>query len=162
MESQKKVRYLVQSAVIASVYVVLTYAVHLFGLDSGVIQIRISEALAALLFFTPAAVPGMVLGCLLSNFLVGGLLPDIIFGSLATLIGAWAGYALRKYKYAVLIPNVISNTLIIPFVLKYIYAFEGSLFYFMITVGIGEIISCAILGAVLLRVLQKHSKVIFK
>lgn len=162
MKNSKKIRYLVQGALIAAVYVVLTYLIHFFGLDSGVIQVRISEALTALLYFTPAAIPGLFLGCFLSNILVGGVLLDVIFGSLATLIGALAGYMLRKKKYLVLVPSIISNMLIVPFVLKYVYAFEGALWYFMVTVGIGEFISCGILGAILLKSLEKRGKYIFK
>lgn len=161
-KNQKKVRFIVQSALIAAIYVVLTYLIHFFGLDSGVIQVRISEALVALLYFTPAAIPGLTIGCFLSNIFVGGVFLDVIFGTLATFIGVLTGYWLRKYKYAVLLPNVISNTLIVPFVLKYVYNFEGALWYFIITVFIGEIISCAIFGAMLLKALEKRGKYIFK
>lgn len=159
---QSKVRFIAQSAMIAALYILLTTVAHLFGLDSGVIQIRISEALVALLFFTPAAIPGLTIGCLLSNILSGCLILDILFGTLATLIGAVLGYLLRKYKYAVLIPNIISNTIIVPFVLKYAYSFPGNLWYFMITVGIGEILSCAVLGTILLKTLEKRGKYIFE
>ena len=161
-KNQNKVKFLVKSAIIAALYVVLTFVARVFGLDSGAIQVRISESLVALLFFTPAAIPGLTIGCLLSNILVGCVFWDVVFGTLATLIGAVAGYALRKYKYAVLIPNILSNAIIVPFVLKYVYAFDGALYYFIITVGIGEIISCGILGMVLMMALMPIRNVLFK
>ena len=156
-----KIKYVAQGAIIAAMYVVLTYVVHLFGLDSGAVQIRISEALTALLYFTPAASPGMFLGCFLSNILVGGMFLDIVFGSLATLIGMFFGYKLRKYKYAVLVPNIIANTIVVPLVLQWVYKADGAWWYLTLTVGAGEIISCGIFGALLLKVLEKRAKHIF-
>lgn len=161
-KNQNKIRFLVKSAIIAALYVILTFFARIFGLDSGVIQVRISEALVAFLFFTPAAIPGLTIGCLLSNILVGCMFWDIVFGTFATFIGAIVGYWLKNYKYAVLIPNIISNTIIVPMVLKYIYAFDGALWYFIITVAIGEIISCAIIGGILLNVLEKRARYLFR
>ena len=88
----KKILFITQSAMIAAVYIVLTYFISAFNLASGSIQIRISEALTVLPYFTPAAVPGLFIGCFLCNKLIGSLVPDIIFGSLATLIGAVGTY----------------------------------------------------------------------
>ena len=98
----KKVLFLTQAAMIAALYVVLTFIANAFGLASGVIQVRLSEALTVLPFFTPAAVPGLYVGCLLANLLTGGCLLDILVGSLATLIGALGTRALRKWKWLVL------------------------------------------------------------
>lgn len=84
----KKVLFITQGAVIAAIYVVLTYIVSLLGLTNGVIQVRLSEALTILPVFTPAAIPGLVVGCVISNILTGAVIWDVIFGSLATLIGA--------------------------------------------------------------------------
>ena len=67
----KKVLFLTQAAVIAAIYVVLTIFISAFNLASGAIQVRISEALTILPFFTPAAIPGLAIGCLLSNLLTG-------------------------------------------------------------------------------------------
>ena len=91
----KKLVFICQAAVIAALYVVLTYVFSAFA--SGVIQVRVSEALTVLPAFTPAAIPGLVIGCLLSNTLTGCVLLDIIFGSVATLIGALGSYALRPH-----------------------------------------------------------------
>lgn len=174
----KKVLYLVQAAVIAAIYVVLTYFISAFHLASGAIQIRISEALCVLPFFTPAAVPGLFLGCLLSNLLTGCIIWDVVFGSLATLLGALGTRLLtgrsRKSSgnipgreqtgrpgWLAPLPPIIANTLIVPFVLRYAYQFPGSVPYFMLTVGIGEVISCGILGLILLKVLNRYKKYLF-
>lgn len=170
----KKVLFIVQAAVIAAVYVVLTYFISAFNLASGAIQVRISEALCILPFFTPAAIPGLFLGCLLSNLLTGCIIWDVVFGSLATLLGAFgtwliAGRPCRensspvsvKRKWLAPLPPIAANTLIVPFVLYYAYHFPGSVPYFMLTVGIGEVISCGILGFLLLNILNKYKKYIF-
>lgn len=152
---------LAQSAVIAALYVVLTFLANAFGLANYAIQVRFSEALTILPFFTPAAIPGLFIGCLLSNILTGCMPLDIILGSLATLIGAFGTYALRRHKWLAPVPPIVANIMVVPFVLAYIYCFEGSLWYFVITVGIGEIISCGLLGMILLSTLQKHADRIF-
>ena len=94
----QKVLYLTQAAMIAALYVVLTFVANALGLANGAIQIRFSEALTILPYFTPAAIPGLFIGCILSNTLTGCMIQDIIFGSLATLAGAFGTAALKKYK----------------------------------------------------------------
>lgn len=153
------IKFISHSAVIAAIYVVLTLVSNLFGLSSGVIQVRFSEALTILPIFTPAAIPGLFLGCILANLLTGALLPDIIFGGIATLIGAYFTYLIRKKPLLAPLPPIVSNTLIIPFILRYVYCFDGSLPYFMLTVGIGEIISCGVLGIILIHYLNKNKKI---
>ncbi len=157
MKNQK----LAQAAMIAALYVVLTFFANIFGLANQVIQIRFSEALTILPYFTPAAIPGLFVGCLISNILTGCMPLDILFGSIATLLGAIGTYALRKYKWCAPLPPIIANTLIIPFVLAYVYGIEGSLFYFMATVGIGELISCGILGMMVLFLLKPYAARLF-
>lgn len=159
---------LVQAAMIAAIYVVLTFIANAFGLANHVIQVRFSEALTILPFFTPAAVPGLFIGCLLSNILTGCALPDIIFGSLATLIGAVGTYALRKWKWCAPVCPIIANTVIVPLILMYGYGLllEGisplqCYGYYCLTVGIGEVISCGILGMILLTALQKYQGKLF-
>ncbi len=158
----KNVLFVAQAALIAAIYVVLTYFVSAFHLASGAIQIRISEALTVLPYFTPAAIPGLTVGCLLSNLLTGCLPMDVVFGSLATFIGAVGSYLLRRYKWMVPLPPIIANILIVPFVLAYVYGAEGSIPFFMITVGIGEVISCYLLGGILLNALLPYRTIIFK
>lgn len=157
----KKVLYLVHGAVIAALYVVLTMLANALGLANYAIQVRFSEALTILPVFTPAAIPGLFLGCIISNTMTGCMLLDIIFGSLATLIGAFGTYLLRdKNKWLAPLPPIIANIIIVPFVLAYVYHLEGGIPYFMLTVGIGEIISCGVLGMLLRTVLQKYRKYI--
>lgn len=97
---------------IAALYVVLTYITNLLGLASGTIQVRFSEALCILPVFTPAAIPGLFIGCLISNLITGGIIWDIIFGSIATLLGALGTYFLRKRslytRFHLLSPTLLS------------------------------------------------------
>lgn len=159
----KKVLFLTQAAMIAALYVVLTFIANAFGLASGAIQLRLSEMLTILPFFTPAAIPGLYIGCLLSNLLTGACVLDIVVGSLATLIGAIGAYCIRKWKWLVPLPNIIANTIIVPLILTspYGYGLTDAFWYLLVTVGIGEVISGGILGLLLLSVLQKYAKHIF-
>ena len=159
---QKKAYFITQAAVIAALYVVLTMFINAFNLASGAIQVRISEALTILPYFTPAAIPGLFVGCLLSNFLTGAAIWDIVFGSLATLLGAIGTYLLRKWKWCAPLPPILANTIIIPFVLTYAYGLPGGIPFFMLTIGAGEVLSCGILGMILLFALQTYRDVIFK
>lgn len=154
---QKPVLFLAQAGLIAALYVILTFLSSSLGLASGVIQVRISEALTILPLFTPAAIPGLFVGCIVSNLLTGCLPFDVIFGSIATLIGAFGTYALKKHKFLAPLPPILSNTIIVPFILAYVYQFEGSIPFFMLTVGIGEIISCGVLGLGLYYVIKKYN-----
>lgn len=153
----KKVLFLTQAAMIAALYVVLTFIANTFGLASGVIQLRLSEALTILPFFTPAAIPGLYIGCMLANLLTGGCLLDILAGPLATLIGAVAARALRRHTWLLPLPNIIANTVIVPFVLVVGYGLQDAWWYLMLTVGIGEILSSGVFGMLLLRLLKKYS-----
>ena len=156
----KKVLFIVHASVIAALYVVLTFVANAFGLANYAVQVRFSEALTILPFFTPAAIPGLTLGCLLSNILTGCALPDIIFGTLATLIGAVFTHMLRKNKWLAPVPPIAANTVIVPFVLYYAYGIKP-LWLSFITVGAGEMISCGILGMILLNIVNKYRKYIF-
>ena len=147
----KKVMFITQAAVIAAIYVVLILLFQPFSF--GEIQVRVAEALTVLPFFTPAAIPGVTIGCLIGN-LIGGNVMDMIFGTLATLIGAAVSYAVRKNQYLVPLPPIVSNALIIPWVLKYAYELPFSIPFLMLTVSIGEVLSCGILGLVLLTALK--------
>lgn len=154
----KKTLYLVQAAMIAALYVVLT----LLANASGAIQIRLSEMLSVLPFFTPAAIPGLFVGCVLSNFLTGACMLDVVLGSFATLIGAVGAYLVRKNKWLVPIPNIVSNTIIVPLVLMFGYHLEDAFWYLALTVGIGEIISGGVFGMILLFALKKYAARIFR
>ena len=157
----RNLRFLCRGALVAALYVVLTWLCALVGLDKGVIQMRLSEALCVLPAFTGAAVPGLFVGCLLANLLTGSALPDVVFGSLATLIGALGAYFLRRRKWLVPLPTVLANTLIIPFVLRFAYGAEGTIPYFMLTVGIGEVISAYICGMLLYVAVDRRKAQLF-
>ena len=159
MKNSKAV-YVATAASVAALYVVLTFISSLFGLSSGVIQIRISEALTILPAFTPAAIPGLFIGCILSNLLTGGLILDVVFGSIATLIGAVGTYLLRKKKWLVSLPPIISNILIVPLILRYVYGAPDAYLFMVGTVGAGEIIFGGILGMILYFAVDKYK--IFK
>ena len=157
----QSVLFLAQGAMIAAIYVVLTLVFAPFSY--GEVQVRISEALTILPLFTPAAIPGLFVGCLISNILGGCVLPDNIFGSLATLIGAVGTYMLRRQnKFLAPLPPIIANVLIVPFVLRYAYQVPLPIPFMMLTVGIGEVISCGVLGMVLHTALNKYRHTIFK
>lgn len=156
----KKVLSIAHAGIIAALYVVLSFAANALGLANHAVQVRFSEALTVLPFFTPAAIPGLTLGCLLANILTGCALPDIIFGTLATLLGAVLTYRLRGNKWLAPIPPIAANTVIVPFILLYAYGFRP-LWLSFLTVGAGEIISCGILGMLLLNILIKYKNLIF-
>ena len=144
----KNINFLTQAAMIAAIYVVLTYVFAPFSF--GEVQVRIAEALTILPVFTPAAIPGLFVGCLIGNILGGAILPDIIFGSLATLIGAFFTYQLRdKNKFLAPLPPIAANTIVVPFVLRYGYGVALPIPFMMLTVGVGEVLSCGVLGMVL-------------
>ena len=152
------IMYVCYGAIIAALYVVLTWLSALLKLDSGVIQFRISEAICILAVFTPAAIPGMTVGCLLSNLIFTGNAYDMIFGTLATFIGVLGVYLLRKVPYVAPLPYVLSNVIIVPLVLRFAYGVPDAFWFLIVTVGIGEIV-CALGGGILLYVSLKRVKI---
>lgn len=155
-------RKLTRGALIAALYVGLTYVSTVFGLSSGAIQFRISEALCILPIFMPEAIPGLFIGCILANILSGCVLWDIVFCSIATLIGALVAYALRgvpeKFKWVCTLPNMIANMIIVPFVLIYAYGVEAGYFVLALSVGIGELV-CGVIGGTALYYSAKDAKI---
>ncbi len=155
-----KVLRITQGAVIAALYVALTL---IFApISFGPVQVRIAEALCIMPIFTPAAIPGLFLGCLIANFIGGGIILDVIFGSIATLIGAALGYMLRNNRWLVPLPAVIANALIVPFVLRYGYGVvDVAIPILMFQILIGEIAGCYVLGEILCTALMKRGTRIF-
>lgn len=148
--------FVAHGGIIAALYVVLTLISNAFGLANGAVQVRISEALTILPAFTPAAIPGLFAGCMISNTLTGAILPDIIFGSLATLIAAFLTRALRnRSRFLLPVPPIAANTIVVPLLLKYAYHLDGTLIYMAATVFAGEFISCGILGLLLHPLMKK-------
>lgn len=150
-----------RGAMICALYVVLTVLSNAFGLASGVIQVRISESLTILPVFFPEAIPGLWLGCLISNLITGCHIIDVIFGSIATLIGAYGTYLFRKTKVMYLLPPILMNMLIVPPVLMYAYQVPDAWWFLVLTVGAGEVISVGIFGGLLKGILSKYKTVIF-
>lgn len=157
----KKNVLLTQGALIAALYVVLTYCSSVFGLASGGVQIRISEALTILPVFTPAAIPGLFVGCLLSNLLTGSMILDVIFGSFATLLGAIGTYVLKKSRFLFTLPPVLANALVIPMILRQVYGLQEATWYLVLTVGTGEVLSVCVLGLLLKQILWKYRGIVF-
>ena len=153
--------FITQAGLIAALYTVLTVFVGAFGLANGAVQFRVSEALCVLPFFTPAAIPGLTVGCFLSNLMTGCLWQDVIFGTFATLIGAVGARALRRIPCLVPFPTVVANTFIVPLVLAYAYRIEAGLPYLMLTVGIGEVLSAYVCGMVILYAVRPYGHKIF-
>lgn len=174
---KKPALFITTAAIIAALYVVLTLLISLIpGFANMAIQVRISEALTVLPLFTPAAIPGLFIGCLLSNILLGSVPMDIIFGSLTTLVAALItfciGLAFKKMirkasskntkkglgiAGSILgsLPPILGNMFVVPYVLIHAYGVEGSYWFFVLTVGIGELISCMILGLLVSFVMRR-------
>ncbi len=144
-------RQLATGGMIAALYVVLTYLANMVGLASGAVQVRLSEALTILPCLTVAAVPGLTVGCVLANLLTGCGLWDVVFGSLATLLGAIGTRLMRKTPNLAWIPPVVSNTIIVPIVLQKVYGVPDALWFLALTVGSGELISCGLLGLLIYK-----------
>ena len=159
-KARKRLAYITEASAIAALYTVITIAIGPLG--SAAIQCRIPEAMCMLAIFTPAAIPGMTIGCLISNIATGCLWQDVLFGTLATLIGVVGARLLRRIWWLTPLPTVVSNTLIVPFVLAYAYHVQDGIPFLMLTVGIGEVISAYVLGIALYFALRKNARYIFK
>ena len=148
------------AGIIAALYVGLGFLV--LNLASGVIQVRFAEVLTVMPVFTTAGIPGVTIGCFLFNLLSGAAVGDVIFGTLATLIGAVGTRLLRKKsRFLAVLPPILANTLIVPFVLKYAYGFEDAIWFMMVTVCAGEIVAAGILALLLRRLLEKSERQLF-
>ncbi len=162
---QKKTLYLTQGAVIAAIYVVLVYVTNLFPgqLNYGMIQFRLAEALCILPIFTPAAIPGLFLGCLISNFLSPLTWVDWVFGSGATLLAAVLTYVWRKHPWTAPIPAILVNALIIGpelYFMGFVQVDGGvGLVAMLASIGsifLGQLVVCAGLGYPLMHLLKKN------
>lgn len=154
--------YLCRGAMIAALYVVLTLLSAAMGLSSGVIQFRLSEMLCVLPVFTSAAVPGLTVGCLIANLVTGAPVWDVLFGSLATLLGALGARALRRLPYLSSLPTVIANAAIVPPVLIYAYGVGDGWLFIVATVTIGELVCCTGLGSLLVATLSRYGAKLFE
>ncbi len=156
----KTVQRVVIAGIIAALYVGLGFLI--LELASGVIQIRFAEVMTVMPVFTAAGIPGVTIGCFLFNLLSGAVVGDVIFGTLATLIGAVGTRLLRKKSpYLAVLPPIAANTLIVPFVLRYCYGAEDAIWFMMLTVCAGEVVAAGILALLLRKLIEKNEKQIF-
>ncbi len=154
------VRYLAKAAMIAALYVLLTLLSAAAGLSSGVVQVRVSEMLCILPLYTSAAIPGVTVGCFIANLLCGGTVYDVIFGTVATLIGVLLAALFKKLPYLAFVPTVLSNAAIIPAVLVVSGLGGWGMFpYFALTVGLGEVVACGLFGCAMIFYIEKHPSV---
>lgn len=126
------------------------------------VQLRLAESLCILPMFTPIAIPGLFIGCFLANLFAGAPWIDVVFGSLATLIGAYGTWMLRDKKpYIAVIPPIVANLLIIPFILRHAYGITTMIPMMMLTIGLGEVAACGIGGLILYKLLLPHKEQLF-
>ncbi|HPX70594.1 MAG TPA: QueT transporter family protein [Bacillota bacterium] len=152
----KTSKYIAHSAIIAALYAALTLL--LSPISYGVMQLRLSEALVVLCLYTPAAVPGLFVGCFVANLMGPGGITDALIGGFATLIGCLGVWLLRSRPWAALMCNVVSNAVIVGIMLRYLYGVEMSVFLCMAWVGLGELLSCYVPGYPLKKLLDKRAK----
>ncbi len=150
-----KTREIAFGGMIAALYVVLTFVAQAFGLASGAIQVRFSESLCLLPCLMPAAVPGLTVGCLLANLLTGCAPWDVVFGSLATLLGAAGTRMMRNKPLLSWIPPVLSNTLIVPIVLMKVYGVDTAWPLLTFQIFAGEMISVCLLGLLVYKAAER-------
>lgn len=164
MSRRSKIYFVITGALIAAAYAGLTYLSNVFGLAYGPIQLRVSEVLTILPVFTPAAVPGLTVGCFIAN--IGSFnAADLLFGTFATLAAAWLTYYFRNIKFKgipvlSLLPPVIVNAVVIGFEIACFYLAEGYSFWgFIISalqVGLGQLIVCFVFGIPFYLVVEKY------
>ncbi|MBE7054288.1 MAG: QueT transporter family protein [Ruminococcaceae bacterium] len=154
----KKSSYIVKASLIAAIYVIITGLFAPISFGHGIFQLRISEALTVLPIYTSAAIPGLFVGCMMSNLIFGGLgIIDLIFGSLATLIASYLTYKLKnKGKIIALIPPVVVNALIVGTYLKILLFKDVNV---LVTIGytfLGQLGACYIIGMMFSMALDKY------
>ena len=158
MKKGLSARPLVRGALIAAAYATLSYLSA--PLTFAFFQFRLSEALCVLPIFLPEAIPGLFIGCIISNYISGCVLWDIVFGSLATLIGAFFARALAKLPHKLMfvttLPTVFANAIIVPFVIMYAYGSPESYWFLFATVMVGELVTATLVGTLLYYQLHKR------
>ena len=158
---KNKVKQLALSAVIAALFAAMTLISSALGLAIGPFELRFSEALCILPVFTPCAIPGLFIGCILANLLCGAVFLDVVIGSVATLVGALGTYLLRKWKVLPYLPPILANTLAVPPLLYFVYGFQSTaLPYLYLSIFVGEVISAGIFGAILKKSLTPFREIL--
>ncbi len=159
--TNSNIRYLSEASLIAALYVMLTAISSAFGLGNGPIQLRLSESLCVFAIFTPAALPGVTLGCFISNLLTGCALWDMVFGTLASFIGMIGCRALKKLPYIAPTPYALSNMIAVPLIQAYVYDVSEALPLLFLFIGVGEVLSVYVVGLPIYFILKKNKDLIF-
>ena len=149
--SQWTIHDLTVAAVIAALYAALT--VVFAPISYGAVQFRIAEALTLLPILFPQAIPGLAVGCLVSNLVGGYGIWDVVFGTLATLIAAVLTYRLRKQIWLAAAPPVLVNAVVVGLMLHFVLALP--LLPTMATVGLGELAVVVVLGIPMIYALTR-------
>ncbi len=156
MNTSKKGILVARAGLVAALYTVLAYISS--PLTFSGFQFRLSEALTVLPVFFPEAIAGLFVGCIVSNLVTGAVFFDILFGSVATLLGALGAYWLRKLPSPLLwltaVPAIISNSLIIPPILVMFYGSTDAYWFLTLTVFVGEAVTAGGVGTILLYQLK--------
>ena len=152
--TMSKTKKIVYGAMIGALYAALTLL--LAPISYGPVQFRISEMLTILPMFTPYAIPGLTVGCVVANLLGGFGLVDVLFGSAATLIGGLGTYYFRNKPVLAMLSPVVSNGIIVGSMLYCVVPDSPALLLNVVTVGIGELVICFGCGSLLIHMLKKH------
>lgn len=162
-----KTRFMTRAGIIAALYVATTLL--LAPISYGAVQCRVSEALCLLPVLTPAAVPGLAIGCLIANLLGSGVWYDVVFGTMATAMAALLTRRLENHPFLASLPPVIFNGIIVGSVVYFAYEYvpaagvqAAPLLLTMGSVAVGEAIACCVLGVLLVKALKKLPAKIFK
>ncbi|AEY65360.1 QueT transporter family protein [Clostridium sp. BNL1100] len=154
----RNIRRLTVAAMIAAVYFVLTMIFYVTSFQP--LQSRLAEALTVLPYFTPVAIPGLFVGCILANILGGNGIWDVVVGSLASLLAAYLTYKLTynkpKRKWLAPLPAVLVNAVAVGIMLSVLY--DMPLFATMLSVGVGQVLSCYVLGFPLMLLIERTRK----
>ena len=162
MKRSVNIRFLTRSAIIAALYISVSLLVA--PIASGLFQCRISEALTVLPYYSASAIPGLTIGCLLFNFISGAPAPDILFGSLATLLAAVATWGIRRLrlpKWLAPMPSVILNGLIVGAILTYVYKIGVTYAVAALYVALGQLVACYALGYPLMLLVDRYEHKLF-
>lgn len=150
-----KTKLIVLQALIASIYILLSLVTA--PISFSIVQIRLAESLCVLPIFGFQYIFGITIGCALTNFLMFGNIIDVIFGTLATLIGALGTYYFRKnYIVAVLFP-ILSNAIILPFVFKYAYGLDKTFWFMFIQTFVSQMIAIGLLGKIIVKLAKSFN-----
>ena len=152
---RNKLRFLMQASLIAAIYTALCLLLQPISFGFGGVQLRVAEALTLLPVLMPAAVPGLTVGCLLSNIMGGATMLDVVFGTLTTFAAAVVTRRLRDKPLLAAAPPVLFNAVVVGALLRYAYGVPMHLLLCMASVGLGQLVACYALGLPMLKGLNR-------